>query len=535
MKKKDFHQQNIPKWQLVSVGNGLSTDYFTSRRVVGGMDDDDDNDILPADFLFNPMDNSDRKHDSDFDSLSDGDYESVAGSDSMSDLSDIDMFDEFVEDIYSFTPSSSPPPPSLPHPSVPPLPPLPPPPLPIPPPPSVTPPSRLIPFSRTPPSFAPPPPPPSIAPPPPPPPLPLGYRVKGDGRCIMRYNIALMHQTGGLSRQLIVAKGFEKSLVYRWAKIPIERGIDGFKNHSRGAYSGGSRIFSGAKLIKLFDLLETDDPDIFVTVCKKFKISTVYLYKLMQKHGKKYACQKKVVHKEEHLLKRIDYAQMQQGDDHLRTAWFDEVSLTVPPLPLNRSVWRRHGSAKAIPATIKYKNRTNFLMSMAISHNSVSRVHFCAKKVRRKKLRPGDKKLGTRWITYTMNQHVLKKCLKGFIFPWMQKNGLKKIILDNAPCHQACLDYIRKSYITPDFAGLPTNAQDGYPPNSPDFMLGDCAIHAIFQKKIAKLAPQTIPEAIKVAKKILRGMQNGGEKWVEHLDDLYQEVIDKNGAASHLM
>ena len=103
------------------------------------------------------------------------------------------------------------------------------------------------------------------------------------------------------------------------------------------------------------------------------------------------------------------------------------------------------------------------------------------------------------------------------------------------PVHQPLTDWLRPHFVTPVFAGYPKRELLGYPPRTPDFMLGDCAIHGVLQRRYEQISPQTIPAAMKVVQTILDDMQNAGAKWVEHLDALYEEVVDKNGGASHLM
>ena len=75
----------------------------------------------------------------------------------------------------------------------------------------------------------------------------------------------------------------------------------------------------------------------------------------------------------------------------------------------------------------------------------------------------------------------------------------------------------------------------GYPPNSPDCMLLDAAVFGRFKVLFADACPKTIPEAINVATKIVEELGKEPQKWVEHLDETYQEIIDAKGSGSHYM
>ena len=51
----------------------------------------------------------------------------------------------------------------------------------------------------------------------------------------------------------------------------------------------------------------------------------------------------------------------------------------------------------------------------------------------------------------------------------------------------------------------------------------------------AEACPKTIPEAVRVATKIVAELSSAPQKWVEHLDETYQEILDVNGAGTHYM
>ena len=66
-------------------------------------------------------------------------------------------------------------------------------------------------------------------------------------------------------------------------------------------------------------------------------------------------------------------------------------------------------------------------------------------------------------------------------------------------------------------------------------MLLDAAVFGRFKVLFADACPKTIPEAIRVATKIVTELGSKPQMWVEHLDDTYQEIIDVNGAGTHYM
>ena len=66
-------------------------------------------------------------------------------------------------------------------------------------------------------------------------------------------------------------------------------------------------------------------------------------------------------------------------------------------------------------------------------------------------------------------------------------------------------------------------------------MLLDAAVFGRFKVLFAEACPTTIPEAIRVATKIVHELSSEPQKWVEHLDETYQEIIDVNGAGTHYM
>ncbi len=68
-------------------------------------------------------------------------------------------------------------------------------------------------------------------------------------------------------------------------------------------------------------------------------------------------------------------------------------------------------------------------------------------------------------------------------------------------------------------------------------MLHDAAVFPRFKADFAAACPKTTAQAMSVAKRIVKKLSDGkvGAKWVEHLDTMYGEIVEKKGAASHHM
>ncbi len=56
-----------------------------------------------------------------------------------------------------------------------------------------------------------------------------------------------------------------------------------------------------------------------------------------------------------------------------------------------------------------------------------------------------------------------------------------------------------------------------------------------FKVLYAHANPQTIPEAMSVARKNVKRMHGVGKTWLENLDDMYDEIVEENGRGSHHM
>jgi|SaaInl25SG_5_DNA_1037380.scaffolds.fasta_scaffold21583_1 hypothetical protein len=140
-------------------------------------------------------------------------------------------------------------------------------------------------------------------------------------------------------------------------------------------------------------------------------------------------------------------------------------------------------------------------------------------------------------------------------FAWLKRNGFTKHQIqrwkdvpftapdadfegwiDNASCQDGLKGWIEENgYKSPGFASARRKQPAGYPPNSPDCMLLDAAVFGRFKVLFAEACPKTIPEAVRVATKIVAELSSAPQKWVEHLDETYQEILDVNGAGTHYM
>ncbi len=93
-----------------------------------------------------------------------------------------------------------------------------------------------------------------------------------------------------------------------------------------------------------------------------------------------------------------------------------------------------------------------------------------------------------------------------------------------------------KGYKSPGFASKRRHQKNGVSPNSPDCNALDAAVFGLFERRYRAANPKTIEEAIECSKKILSEIGSQGvATWVEHLDDMYQEIIDAGGGGSHLL
>ena len=167
---------------------------------------------------------------------------------------------------------------------------------------------------------------------------------------------------------------------------------------------------------------------------------------------------------------------------------------------------------------------------------SLSEPFFAVNAVRRKNNTAYGKRGQLRYETYTVDQEIMELDLESNVFPFMDVHECDELIMDNASCQDGLRTFVEsQGYKSPGFASARRKQTCGYPPNSPDFMLLDACVFARFKVLFSHANPKTIPEAMKVAKKIVKDMQGVSKSWIEGLDDLYKEVISSEGEGSHLM
>ena len=148
----------------------------------------------------------------------------------------------------------------------------------------------------------------------------------------------------------------------------------------------------------------------------------------------------------------------------------------------------------------------------------------------------GKETLGYMWETLTVKEKDVKVQIEEEVFGFIDKNGLDELILDNASCQDGLKGWIEENgYKSPGFASARRKHPAGYPPNSPDCMLLDAAVFGRFKVLFAEACPKTIPKAVRVATKIVEELGSAPQKWVEHLDETYQEMLNVSGAGTHYM
>ena len=175
-------------------------------------------------------------------------------------------------------------------------------------------------------------------------------------------------------------------------------------------------------------------------------------------------------------------------------------------------------------------------MFLAGCGQGLSKPVFSARKVQRKRHLNGAKTLGYRYETFTIDAAGVKKQIQEEVFGFMDRHGLDELILDNASCQDGLRGWIEDSgYKSPGFASKRRDEPSGFPPNSPDCMLLDAAVFGRFKVLFADACPKTIPEAIRVATKIVKQLSDRPQTWVQHLDNTYQEILDAKGEGTHYM
>jgi hypothetical protein len=167
--------------------------------------------------------------------------------------------------------------------------------------------------------------------------------------------------------------------------------------------------------------------------------------------------------------------------------WADHTLLTVPLEPNRHRVWRVHNSKKPLPTKKRWKSKTNVPDRCG---QTLSKLVFSARKVRRKRCLNGEKTLGYRYETFAIDEDGVKKQIEEIAFDFMAEEDAT---------HPVCQDGLRgwieeKGYRSPGFASAPRDHANGYPPNS-----SDGAVLGRFKVLVSEACPKSIPEAIRVA------------------------------------
>ena len=283
--------------------------------------------------------------------------------------------------------------------------------------------------------------------------------------------------------------------------------------------------------------LERDLPNPIEDCVEHFGISESTVWRIGHSLGDLVSRDYSVHISEKHCTLRVEYSESQLGSDHSKKAWFDHTVLQIPPEPTRQKVWRAKNSTKPVPRALRRKNKTRFLMGLTgAGDGTLSDPFFCVNAVRRKRNTKHGKKGGLRYEVYTVDQDMMEIDLENEIFPFMVEHGCDELILDNASCQDGLRDFIEsKGFKTPGFASARRQDKNGFPPNSPDLMLLDACVFGRFKVLFAHENPKTIPEAMRVAKKIVKSMRGVSKKWIDGLDALYREIITMEGEGSHLI
>lgn len=61
------------------------------------------------------------------------------------------------------------------------------------------------------------------------------------------------------------------------------------------------------------------------------------------------------------------------------------------------------------------------------------------------------------------------------------------------------------------------------------------AAFGLFKVMLRRRVPRKSQSEVQVAAKIVKNTNSVPQKWVDHLNETYQEIIDGNGAGTHYM
>lgn len=354
--------------------------------------------------------------------------------------------------------------------------------------------------------------------------------------CASRREIAAQYQIGKLSVRKIAALGFQKSAVQRWKDITYNSPDAAFADSPRRK----SLQLPKTKRRRAAQRLQTDRKHVVVNTAAAVGVSRATMYRIANEYCDKVKTKKELVLTENTKQRRREFSQSEMGKDHSQHCYADHTIIEVPPMSTQKHCWRMKDAKvkKPVPVRLKFKQRTKMMIYLAASKDGLSEPMFNVRKVQLKYVRRrlGETTRRFRWETFRIGASEVKADLERTVFPWMQKHGLSRLYLDNAPCQDGLLPFITESgYGSPGFASLRRGHKGGFPANSPDMMLLDASVFPAFKREFSRRCPQTIPEAMRVSREILRDLQHVGQKWVAHLDALHAEIIEKDGGASHLL
>ena len=327
---------------------------------------------------------------------------------------------------------------------------------------------------------------------------------------------------------------YGRRMVDRWKDVDCVAPDEEFSDEKR---SGRPPRLTEALQNDVMKFLESDSPDCVSEASKLFQVSEATIYRIGHSLGDLLSRDYTIYISEKHCERRVSYSQSQRGTDHTKQAWFDHTILEVPPQQPHQKVWRAKNSTKPVPRALRRKTKTRFLMGVTgAGDGSLSDPFFAVNRVKRKRNTKHGKKGEMRYEVYTVDEEIMKIDLENEIFPFMDEHGCDTLIMDNASCQDGLRGFIESSgYKTPGFASARRDQENGYPPNSPDFMLLDACVYGRFKVLFSHKNPKTIPEAMKVARDIIRSMQGVSKNWLAKLDDLYTEVVENEGEGSHLI
>lgn len=350
--------------------------------------------------------------------------------------------------------------------------------------------------------------------------------------------IASRFQVGGWSQAKLIKEGSCRKQVRLWKNVPCDAPDSAFADGQR---SGRPKKFfktkaAAKKMVKTH--LEKDSARVVRLTAEKKKCSPSTIRRAAHTVAELKKPDSSIFLNANAEKKREEFCDARLGKDHSRTCWIDHTCLDIPPRPLTSQVWRLLDSEKEVPKIPRYKKRTSMQMLCAGCAEGISGPTFSAREVPCKRRRKGEAELGTRWETFKLDEHEVRRELKAIVLPFMKKHKLNVLDMDNAGVFIAQRDFLKEQKVdTVGFASLTIRDPDkgGHPPTSPDFMLQDAVIYPNFKHEWSRHCPMTIPEGITVAKKILRDLdrRNVCKKYVANYDKLLAEVKAKKGGKSH--